>query len=421
MISLSNGILKIKYTALDKAKFFYEIAFVLNMVVIFAGYDTSGAATVTAVIMFVASCWLLFEKNRQKIVIPYVTIWYLILIIYIGFSNLWVADFAGVEALKKLLRYLIILISTTSIAIYVDDLKDLNKIIDLFICGAVIITVLEFSATPFIKLSNGSFGSNFSRCNPNDITVWIDFAAIASFYRAYNDGKKGMYLITALMVLFCALSSSRKGFAASLVGPLMIVFFSFRKRGYSFKLILTLALVIGAAVLVMENEFLYSAIGVRYDKLFTYLQGGKVDTSTQLRTFFIDYAKEMFKESPIIGNGVASFSAQVERTELGKNAYAHNNYWQILSELGLVGFVLYYSMYGYVICSLIKSYFIRHRDEASLFISTLAMMLMLEMGIVSIDSKFAQLIIAIVCCSAYTLSNESQHIKNINKRKTDME
>lgn len=409
MVSLKKGILKIKYTALEKAKLLYEFAFVLNMVVIFAGYSTEKVASFTAIFLFVASCWVLFEKNKNKIIIPFVSIWYLIFIIYIGFSNLWASYFVGLDIVRLVLRYLIILLTTTSVAIYVDDTKDLDKIVDLFILSTLIIVALEFSAAPVKSLGNGKFGWYYSRCNPNDITVWFDFAALASFYRAYNNGKRWMYLVTALMVVCCALSSSRKGFAAALAGPFMIVFFSFRKQGYFLRVALAVALAIGAAVLVMENEVLYSAIGVRYDQMFTYIQGGKVDTSTRLRTFFIDYAREMFKASPIIGNGIASFSIYVGTTEVGRSAYAHNNYWQILSELGVVGFVLYYSMYAYIICSLIKSYFARRKDEAALFISIIAMILMLEMGIVSIGSKFSQMIIAVAYCASYVLSNDIQH------------
>lgn len=408
MVSLRKGILKIKYTSLEKAKLFYELAFVLNMVVIFAGYATAKVASVTAIILFAASCWVLFEKNRQKIIIPYVTLWYLVLIIYVGFSNIWASEFTGVSTVTLLVKYVIVLLSTTSVAIYVDDMKDLNKIVDLFILSTLIIIALELSATPLKSLGSGSLGRHFSYCNPNDITVWMDFAAAASFYRAYNNGKRGMYLVTLIMVIFCALSSSRKGFAASLVGPFMIVLFSFRKRGYALRVILAIALVVGAVVLVMENDTLYNAIGFRFDKWYVYKQGGKVDTSTQLREYYIECARSMFEESPILGKGIENYRLLMENTYSSNAGYAHNNYWQILSELGLVGFVLYYGMYVYMLCKLLKSCFARQNDEAILFVTLLLMMLMLEAGIVSISSKFSQLIIAIIYCATYALPNNAR-------------
>lgn len=409
MVSLSKGVLKIKYTAFEKARLFYEIAFVLNMVVIFAGYSTEKVASVTALILFVASCWVLFEKNRNKIIIPYVSVWYLIFIIYIGFSNLWASDFIGVDIVKLLLRYLIILLSTTSVAIYVDDAKDLDKIIDLFILSTLIIIALELSATPMKSLNNGNLGWHYSHCNPNDITVWMDFAATASFYKAYNKGKKWMYLVTVIMVIFCALSSSRKGFAAAVIGPFMIVLFSFRKRGYVLRVILAVALAVGAAVLIMKNEVLYNAIGVRFEKLLTYIQGGKVDTSAKLRMYYIESAKSMFEESPILGKGIENFRVLMDKIYSSDVGYAHNNYWQVLSELGVIGFALYYGMYVFLACVLLKSYFVRRNNDAVLFIASLVMMLILEAGIVSIDSKFSQLIIAIIYCATYAFSSNAQH------------
>ena len=39
MVSLKNGILKINYTAYERAKRLFEFTFLLNMIVMFAFYD----------------------------------------------------------------------------------------------------------------------------------------------------------------------------------------------------------------------------------------------------------------------------------------------------------------------------------------------------------------------------------------------
>lgn len=412
MISLSKGVLKIKYNSLEKAKLFYELTFVLNMVVIFAFYSIKMVASVTALLMFFASCVLLFEKNEKRILLPYISIWYLVLIIYVVFSNMWATRFVGSSIFSQTLRYLIILLTTTSVSFYVDDQKDIHKLLDLFVLSSFIIAVLEFAATPFNELSDGSLGNHFSGCNPNDITVWIDFAVAIAFYKAYCEGKRSMYLVTLIFIMFCALSSSRKGFAASLAGPLMIVLLSFNKRGYVLRVVLAIALIIGAWELMMKNEYLYEAIGRRFDRMMDYVRGDRIDRSMQLREYFIDVAKSMFKDSPIIGNGIESFQLLMSEEYFIEAGYAHNNYWQLLSELGLVGLVLYYGMYIYIAVSLFKSFFIKKNGISLLFLTGLVMMAVLETGTVSFDSKFAQLIIAIIYCSTYALDSGGEMQQN---------
>lgn len=412
MVSLSEGILKIKYTALEKAKLFYEIAFVLNMVVIFVFYNVKLVASVTTVILFLASCWILIEKNKEKIILPYVSVWYAAFIIYVGMSNLWAERFYGINASILLLKYLMILLTTTSLAIYVDNLRDLNKISDLFIAASLIIVVCELTATPLSQIITGSLGSNLSDCNPNSITIWMDFAVVAAFHKAYNGGRRSMYIACVIFIAFCALSSSRKGFAAALAGPMMIILFSYWKKGYVLRIVLGIVLVIAAIYLILENDTLYAAIGRRFTGMYNYMQGGKVDTSIQMREYFADVAKSMFKESPIIGNGIESFQLLMADEYFIDAGYAHNNYLQLLSELGLVGFVLYYGMYAYIGVSFLKSFFVQKKREVLPYLTTLVMMLVLEAGVVSIDSKFIQLVIAMMYCASYAVQSKGQISEN---------
>lgn len=137
--------------------------------------------------------------------------------------GLWAQFFTSYN-ISFVIKLCIILLISTSVAIYVDTMEDLDRLMSLFIAGAVIITILEFLAVPADGWKNGSVGSYFSGNNPNDITVWIDFASAVAFYRAYVNGKKWLYPLVAVFVVFCAFSSSRKGLLASLAAPIMIVF-----------------------------------------------------------------------------------------------------------------------------------------------------------------------------------------------------
>lgn len=405
MISLKNGVLRINSGGQTRARRLYEFAFLLNMVVVFAFYNVAVVAPVTAIFLFAASIIVLMEKNKSRITIPYITVWYLTLIVYGALTGLWAQFFTSYN-ITFLIKLCVILLISTSVAIYVDTMEDLDRIMSLFIAGAVIIVLLEFSAVPSGGWKSGSVGSYFSGNNPNDITIWIDLATIIAFYRAYVNGKKSMYIPVILFVAFCAFSSSRKGMLAAIAGPMMIVFLSVGKKNYLLRIIA--AVVIGVAVLlfIMENDTLYTVIGKRFEGMFDYIKGESGDGSIVLRQRYIDAAKSMFMESPIIGKGMGNYSRILEREYYLGNFYSHNNYWQLLSEMGMIGLIIYISMYVYCSAVFLRAYFVERRKISVLFITVMTMMIVLDTGIISYSSKYGQLVIAILYCATYALNSD---------------
>lgn len=415
MVSLKNGILKINYTAYERAKRLFEFTFLLNMIVMFAFYDVKNAGPVAAILMFAAACILSVEKSRSSMVIPYISIWYFLLIVYGVLSGLW-AQFFTTYSLSFTTKLIIIWMMSTSIAIYVDDMVDLDRIMSLFVAGSLIIVLLECTAVPAYGWQLGSVGSYFSGNNPNDLTIWMDFAAAIAFYRAYVKGKKPMYILVVIFVVFCAFSSSRKGLMAAIAGPMMIVLLSFRKRGYALRLLAAVIMAALIALLVMENETLYGVIGKRFDTMFDFLKGEGEDGSIAVRQYFISVAKEMFQESPLIGKGMGNFALILDsRYAMGK-FYSHNNYWQLLSELGLIGCMLYYSMYVFCLIKLLKYYFADGRKASVLFITAIIMMAVLDTGIISYSSKYGQLVIAIIYCATYAIQSDGGRKYGMNKQ-----
>lgn len=372
------------------------------MVVVFAFYRVPIIAPATAVFMFAASFYVLLESGKSRIMIPYITIWYLTLILYGGLSGLWAQFFTSYN-ISFIIKLCILLLISTSVAIYVDTMEDLDRIMTLFVAGAVIIVILEFCAVPPDGWKNGSVGSYFSGNNPNDITVWIDLASAIAFYRAYVNGKKWMYPLVALFVVFCAFSSSRKGLLASLAAPIMIVFLSVEKRNYLLRIIAAVAIGVAVILIVMENDTLYTVIGRRFDSMIEYLKGEKTDGSIALRQRYIAAAKDMFNESPIIGKGMGNYSRILESEYYLGNFYSHNNYWQILSELGLIGFLIYFSMYAYCVIVFLRAYFVEKRKISVLFLTAMMMMIVLDSGIISYSSKYGQLVVAIIYCATYAI------------------
>ena len=186
----------------------------------------------------------------------------------------------------------------------------------------------------------------------------------------------------------------------------MIVFLSVGKKNYFLRIIAALLLGTAVLMLVMENDTLYTVIGRRFEAMFDYFTGEGSDGSILLRQRYIAAAKSMFSESPIIGKGMGNYSRILESEYYLGNFYSHNNYWQILSELGLIGFVIYFSMYAYCSVIFLRAYFVEKRKISVLFITVMAMMMVLDSGIISYSSKYGQLVIAILYCATYAIHSD---------------
>ena len=75
------------------------------------------------------------------------------------------------------------------------------------------------------------------------------------------------------------------------------------------------------------------------------------------RTVFFEDGIKLFSKSPLIGRGLGGFENGVYSVQdfFYETKYAHNHYIQVLSDLGIVGFILFVSMLVFSIISLFQS------------------------------------------------------------------
>lgn len=423
MISFKNGVLKIYSNEKNEvAKHLFEISFVLNTITIFALYQVKVVATITGLMMFASSMLIWVGRRKSKVVIPYNTMWYMVYIIYSSMTELW-AEYIPGDILAAILKMIIILLMITSISIYVDEPEDLDRILSLFIFSITIITVLEFSSVSPARWFEGGMGSNFSKFNANEIAFWVVCAEMMAFYKAYIKNQKGFYILVFVFLFFAILSSSRKSTAAAIVAPVIMLLMTGQKKNKIFQVLLMIGLAAGLIYLIMTNEYLYNSIGRRFNSMSYYFSDDtiKTDGSLTMRSYYIDIAKELFGESPIFGKGMGNFIEIIGREYGLGRAYSHNNYWQILSELGITGFIIYYSFYVFVIVKLVKNVFIYKSRIGIVFLSFMILLMILEYGIVTANTKTSQIIIAIAYTATYVGESDGRKYKYIEKNTNKLE
>ncbi len=418
MVSYKNGVLRLSSERDEDGgivqiiKKIYGIVFVLSLFILYRFAFVKLVSTFVAGALLATALLILLFRKKPNISVPYNFIWYFVLTVYCALSTLW-STYYSTNITGTLLRMAVICMLITSITIYVDTQEDLERLISLFILGVSFICLYEFYATPVENWTTGLLGGNLPGNNSNEIAFWAACAEMMAFYKAYIKEKKSYYIPVLFFITFVLLSSSRKAVLMSLIAPMGIMLLATYKPNYLFRIIGILLSVFFVFYLIFTNETLYNIIGIRMKGLSEFLlKKDDYDTSLFLRQYFISVGKKLFVSSPLVGRGFGNFSHLLGENPSSEylnfgGTYAHNNYWQILSELGLVGFIIYYSMYALIIFKLAKRVFVERDRLSYLFLVFIVVLMIFESGIVSLYSKYCQYVIALAyACTFATNKNQ---------------
>lgn len=172
--------------------------------------------------------------------------------------------------------------------------------------------------------------------------IAIGIACYLIYWSKKKHWKAPLINVYAIVLIVLALiSGSRKsiiGLSIFLLGFSMYEYPPKSIQRSLFKLFSAAAIVAVVYVLIMNVEVLYNALGSRIESLFQFLQGEtEADASAEDRMEMLVFAYRMFEDKPIAGYGLNTF-----RYFSGYGAYAHNNYMELLANIGLVGFSIYY-------------------------------------------------------------------------------
>ncbi|TCM92807.1 O-antigen ligase [Paenibacillus sp. BK033] len=182
------------------------------------------------------------------------------------------------------------------------------------------------------------------------ISISFSFYYI-NYYQKEN--KLKFNFITILHIVLLILTGSRKVLLLVLVVMICVPFFN-DKRAKVVKIIkysLFAFLCLGGGYYIfMKVPYLYNAWGSRLESVVLFFTNGTVDdASIEARVGLISIAKQAYSEKPIFGWGLDNFVSVFTH-----GYYAHNNFWELLSTCGLVGFIIYYTRYLYLFKSLIS-------------------------------------------------------------------
>lgn len=174
-------------------------------------------------------------------------------------------------------------------------------------------------------------------------------ATLTVFFKEKTKFSRVLTLLVLPLLFIALILGGKRAHLLFMVLSLLITYlFSTNiKRFFSqlLKIILGVisSVIIGVSLLAVYTPSPDTPLGKFYDNIKSTINGFlSGEDITSGRTFLYDHALKLFNETPILGIGWRQFSQQsVGILNNDRGSHPHNIYFQLLTELGLVGFILF--------------------------------------------------------------------------------
>lgn len=409
-----------KYILKDikKSKFFKTFYFILIVGYIFTAYIAKPPLLpeiIMQIFLYTLAVYgviyILLNIKDYKIN-SYIKWYFLLLIIFIISYFYAIDSSAALSSIELMVKILLLAIAFAS---YIESYEDFFVLLKAFaFSGAILICVLFFTN----NLEEGRLGRELFG-NPNSFALYMMLSAICSLFLFiyYKNTKRIFYILCSFLILIALiLSGGRKFF---IIPFIFLYFYFFAKyiqtnisKVIKYTFIFAIALIL-TLILIFKVQFLYNNIGYRFEGLLNmFFNVNEADTSSLIRLDMINKGIEYFKQKPFFGYGLDNYKI-LYGADNGTVVYSHNNYIEMLVNLGIVGFVIYY---GFIII-LLKKLFALKNDKYNLrnfFIAIILSFLVFDIGAVTYSIYFYNVFLALV--STYVLlSNKKISGRNNEK------
>lgn len=385
------------YKIIDDATTFVLIIYIIALIAFENYAPTTWIATYSLYLFLLLALIRVILKGRIKY-----TYYSIIMLIYgalLALSLLWAKD--PNYGFTTLYWYMTCVILTFFVVNYVDSKEKFYTIINAYIVAGVVLSLLLYNVYGldiFNAAANSKYGLRLGGeiGNSNAIGLSLAFSVCFSLYLLVDFKnsiiKKVLYIVSICIigpVLF--LSGSKKALFVLLFGILYIFITQKTDKKIIFSKLKGITISIVFLFLVywlLNNVSAFWYVGQRVNEMLLTLQGQEVSTTDLTRINMVKTSIEQFGNAPLLGNGIA-------HSKVVFGTYSHNNYFEILMNTGIIGFITYYSIY---IISIYRAYRLsKNQRELVIIIGFFLITIMIiEMGLVSYYARYYQILLAAI-------------------------
>lgn len=365
-----------------------------------------------------------------KIIITDILKWGIVFWGYYFISTIWAHD------ISDTLDYIPAAVYAIGIFIFlpkiVRDENDLHTTLRIIFYSIVFTAFLTIIMTPLSDFGTVRVGTAIG-LGENTFGMRMAIGAMIALFLLKIKDKKMNKTITILLIILLSilslLSGSKKSLLLLVLGLLSVTFISAARHQRIRKTIGAIIIVCGLLLVVFNSSVLYNIIGSRIEKTFLTITNnntsvsslqtisgpvGATDISLIERGFYKEQAKKLFFEHPFLGCGGNNFRTYIKEMGYSHATYSHNNYYELLSTLGVIGFIMYYSYWAMVVVRLIKIMKATSENDdthklAGVFLSMLLILLILDYGNVSYITEFNMFLL---CLSSIFINHKKKELIN---------
>lgn len=330
-----------------------------------------------------------FQKKRIPIKITNLHMYIFLFCIWGYMTSFWAINPKSARTISTTILQMLVM----SIAIYSCFFKTVsNSCLLKWVMYANIIVVMAafiyYGPDQLLTVLQNSERMSSEFLNSNTLGLMGSFAIIIAIYFFRKKEIKFVVVLIIPCIVIVASSGSRKALLALVIGIILQLLIDEDAKNVQAKVMkILLVVLVGLIILYLINSIqIFSITNERFQKFINLFTGeGNVDRSTLIRYKMIEIGMEQFKETPITGIGMNN-ARFIAAKYFGFEYYLHNNYVELLVDSGLIGTVIYYAMYIYLLINLLK-----YRRVAgkcySLVFTMVVIQLLMDMAMVSYYSK----------------------------------
>lgn len=341
--------------------------------------------------IYLLFCFFLFALtiNIKKINFNKGFVWYLIFVLFCLFTLTYTINRINPEYVYiRIFTYLILLLLS---APFLKEEKNVRTVVEGFLIGGLIgityVLINQYNLIGIRRIGGNLYGS------------YAEFGAVCALamtsflwlQRSMKKKKILKFFLFFYIAFAIIVSGARKAILIAILIPLFMQLFDKRKRIEKKMMFLLIMSILSLIILtaILNNKYLYKTIGYRIESgISSIINDSKEDSSLDERNSFKKLAFELFKERPVFGWGIHGFAMKNYTTHgniLYYLLYSHDGFLEILSCYGLIGFILYYWIFVYIIYNYKKMLY----DDTSIFLfSYIIVILLMELYSISFLNSY---------------------------------
>lgn len=287
-------------------------------------------------------------------------------------SILWATSQAMASAGARVALLSLVVIIAFSCLIH--EREDIWFLLKLLVLSGVILILYLSARNGVHALLTLREDVDSSVINANEFGVKCTISSFCAYVLVRFGSKcRKLYTLAALVFIVFALSTASRKVLVLIAFLFGLSYIISSERGKMRSVVIVLLIAVLAVFAVYQVPYLYDLIGARIDEMLSAFGAPSIDlhTSTGQRLSYIELGMSLFNKKPFFGHGIANAAYY-------NGTYLHNNYVELLADVGLIGTLVYYAPYFVAIYSNGKCY---REDHDPLALTCM----LLVLGLIVID------------------------------------